>query len=274
MSLAPIRDLYRACVPSLLQDVIRKTVIQPALTMEMVIAREIGRHFPEGAEPHIQALLRRILRPGDTFVDVGANFGALSVAAANLIGPGGSVICFEPVPANFARLTKNLKQSMATKVTLVLDPRAIGAERGAVEMHLNFWDGCHTIDATVNMGSRTGSLMVDQVTLDEALQHHQVQHVHVLKVDVEGAELRVLAGASGLLRAGRIDAIVLEVCDPSEPGKADNAKQVAGLLEGAGFTGHQIGGAGLNAWDWRSHLARQDVLFTRPSVDLCRLISG
>ncbi|MFL5304564.1 MAG: FkbM family methyltransferase [Polyangia bacterium] len=263
MSIGPIKEFYRAHVPTLLQDVIRKVVIQPALTMEMVIDREVHRHFPEGAEPHIQALLRQMLKPGDTFVDVGANFGALSSAAARLVAPGGTVICFEPVPANFSRLTGLLEATSTGHLKTVLDPRAVGAETGPVEIHLNFWDGLHTIDPDVNAGSRTGSLLVQQVTLDDALRQHGVTRVDLLKIDVEGAELRVLRGAHELLRSGRIAAVVLEVCNPEEPGKADNARQIAALLQDAGFTAQRVGTDGLSPWNWRECVRREDVLFTR-----------
>lgn len=266
MSIHPIRSLYRSFVPSLVQDVIRKAVIQPALTMEMVIDREVHRLFPEGAEPHIQALLQKMLKPGATFVDVGANFGALSAAAARLVAPGGAVICFEPVPANFSRLQTVVGSTGAANLNVILDRRAIGAQVGAVPIYLNFWDGLHTIDPQVNAGSRRGSLVVQQVTLDQALREHGVERVDLLKIDVEGAELRVLEGARELLSSRRIAAVVLEVCNPEEPGKRDNARQIATLLGEAGFTARRVGLGGLEPWDWRTCVKREDVLFTRPDT--------
>ncbi|HZL17414.1 MAG TPA: hypothetical protein VFG23_06685, partial [Polyangia bacterium] len=96
MSVAPIRDLYRTFVPPLVHDVIRQMVIRPAQVAQEHFERELGRRFPDAAEPHIQAVLRKFLRPGDTFVDVGANLGGLALAAARIVGVGGRIVCFEP----------------------------------------------------------------------------------------------------------------------------------------------------------------------------------
>lgn len=60
-------------------------------------------------EPHVMAALRRILRPGDTFVDLGAHIGYHSYFAAGPAGASGRVFSFEADPANFLRLRKNLE---------------------------------------------------------------------------------------------------------------------------------------------------------------------
>ena len=67
-------------------------------------------------EIEIVALLRELLRPGDTFVDVGANIGYLSCVAAGLVGPSGRVISFEPAPGCFSRLdvTRAANPSLST----------------------------------------------------------------------------------------------------------------------------------------------------------------
>jgi FkbM family methyltransferase len=254
--------VYRAWVPSSVKDVVRRRIIRPVQRAQEIFERELARHFPESAEPHLDAVLRRYLHPGDTFVDVGANFGGLAVRAARLVAASGRVVCFEPVPSNFARLTRNLSRRAAGGQVIV-EQRAVGDARGTVEMFLNFWDGLHTTDPVVNRGARVGSFKTEQVTLDEAMDYHRVRDIALLKVDVEGAELRVLAGARGLLAAGRVAAVVLEVCNPEEPGKADNARQVDDLMRDARFDGQLVTPAGLTPWDHRACRTRQDVLFTR-----------
>ena len=60
------------------------------------------------AERPMQEALARELRPGATFFDIGANVGFVTVLAARLVGPGGRVIAFEPVPQNAAAIRENL----------------------------------------------------------------------------------------------------------------------------------------------------------------------
>ena len=271
MSVAPIRDLYRTFVPEILQDVILEVVVQPALAAQMMVDRELARQFPESAEPHVQAVLQALLRPGDTFVDVGASLGGLAAPASRLVAPGGTVVCFEPVPANFMRLTKTLSRRASPETHLVLENRAVGGCSKTVQIHLNFWDGLHTTEPEVNRGGRVGSLAVEQVTLDEALAYHRVEHVSLLKVDVEGAEKQVLEGARQLLTNGAIDAVVLEICNPEEPGKAHNAQGIAGLFADAGYDGLLVTEAGISSWDFSCCKQREDVLFVPRGRELPRL---
>jgi FkbM family methyltransferase len=267
MSVAPIRDLYRTFVPPLVHDVIRQMVIRPAQVAQEHLERELGRRFPEATEPHIQAVLRRFLRAGDTFVDVGANLGGLALAAARIVGVGGRIVCFEPVPANFVRLTGTLARQIPVDTHLILEERAVGAESGQIDIFLNFWDGLHTTEPGVNQGGQTGKIRVEQVTLDEALAYHRIQAVDMLKIDVEGAELRVLTGARQLLAANRISSVILEMCNPEEPGKADNARLITEFLADLGYVGHLVTPAGLSDWDFRACRTRQDVLFLRRDLE-------
>jgi FkbM family methyltransferase len=267
MSAGLVKDLYRAYVPTVVKNVIREVVIHPAQTAHVFISREVGRRFPESTEPHIQAVLRRFLRTGGTFVDVGANLGGLAVAAAKSVGSGGRIVCFEPVPANFVRLAGTLSRKVSADTHLILEERAVGDAPGTIDIFLNFWDGLHTTEPGVNQGGQTGKIRVEQVTLDEALAYHRIEAVDMLKIDVEGAELRVLSGARQLLAANRISSVILEMCNPKEPGKADNAQRITEFLGDLGYTGHLVTGAGLSAWDFRACKTRQDVLFLRRDVE-------
>src|SRR6266487_3972549 len=60
-------------------------------------------------EPEVAAKLKELLRPGMTFCDVGANLGVFALYAARLVGPGGQVFAFEPIPNNYRVLEQNLR---------------------------------------------------------------------------------------------------------------------------------------------------------------------
>ena len=158
---------------------------------------------------------------------MGANLGGLALAAARIVGVGGRIVCFEPVPANFMRLTGTLARQIPVDTHVILEERAVGAESGEIDIFLNFWDGLHTTEPGVNQGGQTGKIRVEQVTLDEALAYHRIQAVDMLKIDVEGAEA---AGAHR--RAPVAGRQPRNSCgDPrnvqrEEPGKADNARLI------------------------------------------------
>ncbi len=63
-----------------------------------------GIIFNRDYEPHVRRAIRELFRPGQTFVDIGANVGCISFLAASIAGPSGRVIAFEPNPTNLQRL--------------------------------------------------------------------------------------------------------------------------------------------------------------------------
>src|SRR6266699_2559349 len=102
--------------------------LQPGVRIRLHLNSELCRliycrHF-EATE---REFLNRFLRPGDTFVDVGANIGLFTLIAARLVGPQGRVLSFEPTPETFARLTKNVQTNRLENVScqqLALSDRA------------------------------------------------------------------------------------------------------------------------------------------------------
>jgi len=69
--------------------------------------------YGEWSEPEVD-LYRRIVKPGDTVVEVGANIGAHTLPLAQLVGEDGSIIAFEPDHGNFDVLTENMRHSQTT----------------------------------------------------------------------------------------------------------------------------------------------------------------
>ena len=78
------------------------------------IAREV--FFTHGYAPQETALVRALLRPGHTFVDVGANWGYFTLLGAHLVGPHGRVVAFEPDPRLFRTLAWNLRANALSRV--------------------------------------------------------------------------------------------------------------------------------------------------------------
>ena len=164
-------------------------------------------------EPNEFAFLDRVLRPGMVFVDVGANDGYYTLFAARRVGPSGRVVAAEPSSRERAHLQRNLGRNGLDNVSVV--PAAIGAAVGLADLHL-----AHGVHAGHNT---LGSFAHDDVVraslervpiepLDAVIARLGLARVDFVKIDVEGAEASVIAGAATVLSAMR-PLMLIEVND-------------------------------------------------------------
>jgi FkbM family methyltransferase len=144
--------------------------------------------------PQETLVLGGMIRPGDTFVDLGAHAGYMTVAGAHLTGPQGRVISFEPNPRTFPLLEANAQRLCHGQVRCV--QAAAWSFAGPAQMSLGVVDGGNTGDnrAYVHPGSSPETLVdIQRVTLDEALADEA--RVDVIKMDVQGTEAQAVRGA-------------------------------------------------------------------------------
>jgi FkbM family methyltransferase len=149
-------------------------------------------------ERAVTRVVSSVVRPGDICLDAGANMGWYTTLLHELAGPGGEVHAFEPVPAIFGALERN--------VALLHDPSnvhlrnvALGSDAGTVAIHL--FAGLPNGHASMSEMDRDDYETVDVpvITLDSYLEDQGVERVDVVKMDIEGAELMFLRGAERLL---------------------------------------------------------------------------
>jgi FkbM family methyltransferase len=195
----------------------------------------IGRHIAKyGAhEPQLTRWIAERLaasKPG-LFIDAGANIGWHALHAARQ-GNVETVVAFEPDPFNAWLLDRNLSANGIEKVVMVA--AALGSNRGTVRLHRykasNF--GRHSAIGGETHGS---SATVPLVDLDGALHDLGLAEkpVSILKIDVEGYEPAVLAGASSTL--SRTDAIVLEYTPAISRAGGLSVEDMLATLERTGF---------------------------------------
>ncbi len=147
-------------------------------------------------EPMETALLREHLKENQTFVDVGANIGYYTLLAARAVGPKGRVYAFEPDPANFRLLEKNVALNGYHR-NVVMVNKALSSESGTAKLYLNPVNrGDHRI---YNTRDGRESVDIETLALDEYLKKLD-QKVHFIKMDVQGAEAAALGGMKGLIR--------------------------------------------------------------------------
>jgi len=147
-----------------------------------------------------------IIRPGMTVIDIGANVGVFTLAAAQLVGTAGRVIAFEPLPRNYRYLNANLALNAYENV--VVEQMAVTNQDGMLEMHLFGTDNLSVSNLVTGSG---GTDMVACCRLDTYLRQHGIQQVDLVKIDVEGAEALVLEGMKGFMSQAGFPALVIEV---------------------------------------------------------------
>lgn len=153
---------------------------------------------PQGLEPGTRRLLTRLLVPGMMFVDVGAHIGLLTLAGARAVGPQGRVLALEPTPITFDLLTRALAiNGLSHRVCAQCV--ASGARRERRVFHVATVLGHSSLLEPTPQGSERGPVRieVDVVQLDDVVSAGV--RVDVVKIDVEGAELAVLAGMTRIL---------------------------------------------------------------------------
>ena len=155
-------------------------------------------------ETHIAGLLRRLLRPGQGFLDVGANIGFHTLLAARRVGPRGRVIAVEMMPRNCDLLRASLRVNDFRNVTL----HQVAAAEKAQTLRFTYGVGAGNgmlvndyVQELVGYGGYSAVTAVQAAAIDDLVSAGQP--IHLVKMDIEGAELRALQGMKRLLESQR-----------------------------------------------------------------------
>ncbi len=146
-------------------------------------------------------ILEKFLRKGDVYIDIGANYGYLSINAASLVGDAGLVIAVEPEPRVREMLAHNL---WLNKANVSIEPSAISEVEGEISFNVAKEIGLSRLDNTSK--SNHGLDLEERVTvpvttLDSCVAKHCPESlVRLIKIDVEGHELNILKGASNIFK--------------------------------------------------------------------------
>ena len=151
------------------------------------------------------SFLLHYLRPGDLFVDVGANIGSYTVLASGAVGA--NTICFEPMPSTFESLMDNININRLPSLVTSFNV-AVGAESGTALMVADQDTMNHIVDGKNSYTGETVNVPV--VTIDEILRD-QEKVPCMIKIDVEGFETGVLGGAKSALESTDLEVLLIEL---------------------------------------------------------------
>jgi len=153
---------------------------------------------------------------GWTVLDVGAYVGLFSMRASRLVGDSGRVVAFEPNPLAYYWLRRNIALNRLSNVEAL--PIALGSYDGVTELYIvlkgNIGVSSIFRNHLLKQGEASGSFIVVKVPmrkLDSIAEKLRLNHVDLVKIDVEGAELEVLRGSRGLMERGGVEKVVVEV---------------------------------------------------------------
>lgn len=194
-------------------------------------------HVLPWREQSIANAMRSMLSSGDVFIDAGANIGIYTVLASRLVGPTGQVICIEMMPDTADRLESHIRMNGLQNVKVFR--RALSDVSGQM-VRASVQEGKYGQATIATDSERFGLghvIDVETITLDEITR--DIECVRLMKIDVEGAELSALRGATQLLQ--RLYALIYE----SWGCKRGILEPVDRLLEGAGYSTRQLDG---NNW--------------------------
>ena len=192
-----------------------------------------------GYEPEVSAALRKVLAPGATLIDIGANIGWFSLLGASIVGPSGHVVAVEPNPRNVALLRESVKDNGFENIQVL--PVALAERPGVAALETDGSNGRVIPIDGPPPETMEASFVVATYPLDELLDDAGTGSVDVMKIDVEGAEPLVLLGATKTISQKRpllISEFYPMALDGSPWG---NAADYLAMLRGFGYRLSVIG---------------------------------
>jgi len=192
-------------------------------------------HFAERLSCGSQCDAEHGTKPG-IYVDIGANIGTCVMQMLARLDVA-QVVAFEPSPANLFYMTSSISKRVQQGdprilKNLVLYPNPVGSERSMHTLYEQPGNAGNTgVNSTV-MGQKMDGVKVETITLDEVFMGdgQLPPYIHLMKVDAQGYEVKILMGAQKLLASGAVNAMHIEVAPWWLAGQQASVVQYLSLL--------------------------------------------
>jgi len=189
-------------------------------------------------EPTLTDFITQALKPGDVFVDVGANAGHFSLIAAKR---GAEVIAVEASPANCRLFRRNIEaNALESRIRLI--NAAAGNRSGTIELIENRINGMLSTTMSPEFPIQkpfTRKIVVPEINMDDVLGEENYKRIRFVKIDVEGAEPKVVRGLHRLIENGNEN---LEFCLEFTPYwlTSEQSNELFDTFRSKGFTAYKL----------------------------------
>ncbi len=193
-------------------------------------------------EVSVAEMMKKILKPGDTFIDVGANIGNLTALGAGLVGKNGEVHSFEPIPLYFQKLRELAEKNPAYKI--IINNCALGEKTGVSK--IDFTKPPHIGGSTLNLNTLGEHIPRETIEvpikrLDDYIKERNLKKISLIKIDVEGFEFPVLKGLENYFKTIQDrPVIVCEIVPTAYPASGKSRLQLVEYMKSYGYWAYNI----------------------------------
>lgn len=184
-------------------------------------------------EADMQATLRAWLRPGSTFIDLGANEGYFSVIASRLVTETGRVLTVEPQARQARVIEENFRANGVRNAVIVRVAVSDYAGSGKIHLMPDTIPGSSGLERSTSYPLPTENVTV--TTLAGLMRQHEIERADLIKIDIEGFEYEAVLGSADLFRQKRFKAIALELHPSILERRGKSMSEIADFLASAGY---------------------------------------
>lgn len=194
----------------------------------------LSKYIYNGFEQTELSFVQRLLKPGDTFFDIGSNMGFFALYAAQITGAKGKVYAFEPTPVIYKRLTENIAENNFSNVQA--ENFGLSDAKGSLQLFIaeEGKDGWNSF-AKEKEGQQSIQVPVD--TLDDYVAKTNVDtaKIRFIKIDVEGWEIPVVKGGLKTINAHDDIILMMEFTESNSSAAGYNIGDLYDIIEQQGY---------------------------------------
>ena len=177
--------------------------------------------------------LKSQLKPGDVFLDIGANIGSYSMVASKIVGLQGEVHAFEPVARVFSKLMQNIELNKLINISA--NRNAVYETSGTLELYVSSKEN-EGMSSIFHHDTESGEVeRVEAITIDEYIEKKNLKRVDMIKIDIEGAEWFALRGMQNTINLFK-PLILMEVSDDVMLNGPFKGKDIFDLMKSMNYT--------------------------------------
>jgi len=203
----------------------RKMFLDPKDSLRLSL-KEYGKREME--------LVKKIVKKGVVIVDLGANIGFWTLVFAKMVGDEGHVFAFEPGPANFGILKKNVEINHFQNVTLI--QKAVSNKSGKTKLFLSYESNDHRI---YNPNDNRQSVEIEMISLDEYFKNYD-RKIDFIKCNIQGSDHVALLGMHEILKKSKSIKLVMELYPELLEGLNSSTEKFLNTLQEEGFTVYDL----------------------------------